>query len=409
MAENELWSGINIMSPQEMEESMGGETREETISNEEEREEVIDNKDDNKDDDNPTITGPTSTEEDEDFENSDNNSDNDNPPEEGSEEERQVELNKYGALIKDLQAEGVLSGLEGEELEEKLKDASMDTIKELMTDTVEEAFKAKEKKWKNSFSGSKKRFLEIEDSFDNADYAIQMAQRLDYLDNLDESSIEDNVNLQKQLYAEHLRSKNFTDDEIRESLEEAEAIDKLGEKAKKALPALREQANTVVAQSKEQKVKRQQEMAKQHEQEYNKLMESIDSKDEFIPGLKLNKTVREKIKENITSPVHKDEDGREYTSLMYKQKRNPSEFQMLINYYDSIGLFNIGNDNSFKPDISKLKNVAKSKAVGELDKVLQREESQGVGRTNSQQGSKQTESALDLLQKAYGDKTKKRN
>lgn len=405
MADNELWSGINIMSPEEMESNMGGENHEETAL-EREEENV-----DNEENENPTIEGPASTEEDGDFENLDNTAseDDNDPPENGSEEERQTELNRYGALIKDLQADGILTGLEGEELEEKLKDASVDTIKELMTNTVEEAFKAKEKKWKNSFSGSKKRFLEIEDSFDDADYAIQMAQRLDYLDNLDEGSIEDNVNLQKQLYAEHLRSKNFTDDEIKESLEEAEAIDKLGEKAKRALPALREQANTVVTQSREQKLQRQQEMAKQHEQQYNSLMESIDSKDEFIPGLKLNKTVKDKIKENITAPVHKDKEGREYTSLMYKQKRNPSEFQMLINYYDSIGLFNIGSDNSFKPDISKLKNVAKSKAVNELDKVIQREESQGVGRRNSQQGSKQTESALDLLERAYGNKNKKRN
>ncbi len=400
MADNELWSGISIMSPEEMESSVGGEPK--PASTEEEIDDTtIENTNE------PSIVEPVSTEADEEFDNNLEEPATKNDVDD-SEEERQVELNKYGALIKDLQADGILSGLEGEELEEKLKDASVDTIKELMTNTVEEAFKAKEKKWKDSFSGSKKRFLEIEDAFDDADYAIQMAQRLDYLDNLTEDVVSGDSNLQKQLYAEHLRSKNFTDEEIRESLEEAEAIDKLGEKAKKALPALREQATSVVQQSKQQKLQRQQEMAKQHEEQYNNLMKDIDSRDEFIPGLKLNKTVKEKIKENITAPVHKDEDGKEYTSLMYKQKRNPSEFQMLINYYDSIGLFNIGKEGSFKPDISKLKNVAKSDAVNELDRVLKREDSRGAGRNVSQSPSGKTESTLELLERAYGKGNKKR-
>lgn len=393
MKNNELWSGISIMSPEEMENNIGEESNVEEPTEETTIE-----------DEGASIVEPSSAEQQKVFDTQDN--DNKEPISEDnsesfSEEERQVELNKYGALIKDLQADGILSGIEGEELEEKLKDASVDTIKELMTNTVEEAFKAKEKKWKNSFSGSKKRFLEIEDAFDDADYAIQMAQRLDYLDNLTEDIVSEDTNLQKQLYAEHLRSKNFTDEEIKESLEEAEAIDKLEEKAKKALPALKEQADYVVQQSKQQKLQRQQEMAKQHEEQYNKLMKDIDSRDEFIPGLKLNKTVKEKIKENITAPVHKDKDGKEYTSLMYKQKRNPSEFQMLINYYDSIGLFNIGKEGSFKPDISKLKNVAKSNAVNELDRVLKREESRGEGRNISQSSAK-TENVLGLLEQAYG-------
>ena len=404
MADNELWKDISIMSADEMESSMGGEspsTEEEVSDASEENQEG--EREDNSNNEEFTITEPDSTESSENFENNESPKE---PSKDQSEEKRQKELNKYGALIKDLQQEGVLTGVEGDELEEKLQDASIDTIKELMKETVDDAFKAKESQWKKSFSGSKKRFLEIEDSFDDTDQAIQMAQRLDYLDSIDENTISENETLQKQLYAEHLRSKNFSDEEIAESLEEAEAIDKLGEKAKRALPALREQANTVVEQSKEQKIKRQEEMAQQYEEQYNKLMENIDSKDEFIPGLKLNKTVKEKIKENITAPVHKDEEGKEYTSLMYKQKRNPSEFQMLINYYDSIGLFNLGKEGNFKPDVSKLKNVAKTKATNELDKVLAREEQQGVGRRNSDSTSSQTESVLDFFEEAFKKKKK---
>jgi hypothetical protein len=91
---------------------------------------------------------------------------------------------------------------------------------------------------------------------------------------------------------------------------------------------------------------------------------------------------------------------------MYKQMRNPSEFEMLINYYDTLGLFNLDKEGKFKPDISKLKNIAKTKAVSELDQVLSQEEERGLGRQTSVGVSKKTESALDLLKAAYGKRNK---
>ena len=134
-------------------------------------------------------------------------------------------------------------------------------------------------------------------------------------------------------------------------------------------------------------------------------MSTIEEREEFVPGLKLNKLSKEKIKSNITTPVYKDpKNGKEYTSLMYKQMRNPNEFQMLINYYDSIGLFNLDKGGKFTPDISKLKNIAKTKAVSELDKVLSRENELGTGRGNSNPSSQTTQSALDLLEAAYSRK-----
>ena len=95
-------------------------------------------------------------------------------------------------------------------------------------------------------------------------------------------------------------------------------------------------------------------------------MENIDKKEAFIDGLNLNKTIREKIKNNIINPVHEDENGNKLTSLMYKQMKNPSEFDMLINYYDTLGLFNLDKQGSFKPDVSKIKAAVKTKVSGSI-------------------------------------------
>lgn len=396
--ENDLWNGISIMSPEEVNNSASGEN--DTVEDVDTNEQVT--VEDPKED---FLTDPG-----EDGEGNDNGfkvetvDDSESDSGTDSEEERQIELNKYGALIKDLQEEGILTTKEGDDLEEELKDASIETIKKLMGETINEAFKAEKENWKKGFSGAKKRFLEIEDSFDNTDYAIQMAQRLDYLDSLDESTIQEDVNLQRQILAEDLRNRNYSEEDIREEIEDAEAIGKLEAKALKSLPNLKKSAEEVVKISEQRKQEKLENLSKEQEKQYNTLMETIDSTEELIPGLKLNKVIKDKIKNNITTTVYQDKQGREYTSLMYKQHRNPTEFQTLINYYDSIGLFNIGKDNKFRPDISKIKNAAKTKAVSELDKVLQREESQGVGRGNSYSGSSKTESVLELLKRAKGKK-----
>lgn len=382
-----LWEGISIMSPQEMEQGYSEPEAKEEAPTEEKKE-----------DDGLTIS-PVST----DTEVIDNNEE---PSIETTSsetiEDRQVSLNKYSALIKDMINDGVLTGPEGDELEELLKDASTDTIKSLMTHTVEKAFKAKENNWKNSFSGAKKKFLEIEDAFSDADTAIQMAQRLEFFEGVSEADLKEDTNLQKQMYFEYLKSKNFSDADAYEAIEDADAVNKLEEKALRALPELRREAQGYVEQSRQQKKAYQEKLQKDYEENYKRLMSTIDEKDEFVSGLKLNKISRDKIKANITTPVYKDpKSGQEYTSLMYKQMRNPNEFQMLINYYDSIGLFNIDKEGKFNPDISKLKNVAKTKAVSELDRVLARDNELGTGRGNSNPASQTTQSALDLLEAAY--------
>ena len=60
----------------------------------------------------------------------------------------------------------------------------------------------------------------------------------------------------------------------------------------------------------------------------------------------------------MTTAVYKDQNGTEYTELGNKQRQNPQDFDMLVNYYEQLGLFNM-KDGKFSPDISKLKNIAK--------------------------------------------------
>lgn len=308
----------------------------------------------------------------------------------------------YKALMKELVSAGILTAAEVEQLDEL--PGTLDTIKELMNKTVQTNFKSAEENWKKNLPAAKKRFLEIEDAFDETDQAIMMAQRLEFFDNLNVEDVKTNVDLQKQIYFEQLKSKNFSDEDAIEAINDAVETNKLTQKALKAIPELKAESEAIVQESRVAKDNKTKAEIAAQTKAFENLLTNIDSRESFIDGLNLNKVSKDKLKSNILNPVYVDpQSGKELNSLMYKQQRNPVEFEMLINYYDTLGLFNLDNKGNFKPDISKLKAVAKTSAINELDKVIANEDRR-VGRNTSVETSKKTEDALTLLERAFKNK-----
>jgi hypothetical protein len=382
----ELFEGLQIMSPEELNSAVKAETNEEEgEAKEVEAFEIKPVVSEKGDDDTTAETKeqPTTKET------------------SGSNENKNEVV--YKALMKELVNAGVLTIEEMEKLDEL--PGTFDSIKELVNKTVETNFNAKQENWKKGLSPEKKRFLEIEDAFDETDQAILMAQRLEFFENVNTDQIKEDENLQKQIYFDLLKAKNFSDQDAIEAIEDAVAVNKLEEKALKAVPELKSQAQKVVQESKsirDQHTKAQQEA---QTKAFEDLLSNIDTRDAFIDGLNLNKISKDKLKSNIMNPVYKDpKSGKEFNSLMYKQQRNPVEFEMLINYYDTLGLFNLDKEGKFKPDISKLKSVAKTAAINELDKVIAAEEQRGVGRNTSVETSQKTEGILSLLERATSRK-----
>ena len=392
MAKEELFEGIQIMTPQELESSMSsGETNtgDDNSSSDSNENGAIDLED-------TSVFAPINKSTDDD----DSNIEPTGNTDKGSSNNNEV---IYQALIKEMVDNGILSVEEGEDASEL--PGSLDTIKSLMEKTVDSKTNEKQEKWKNSLSKSKKRFFEIEDAFDDDDMAIQMTERLEFFDSLSTEQLAENPDLQKQIYHQYLLGKGFSEAEAKEEVEDADALAKLEDKASKALPSLRKEANDFVEKSRTAKTEAIENKKVKAQEAFDNLIKNIESKESFIDGINLNKVAREKLKENITKPVHTDESGKQYTSLMYKQKQNAAEFEMLINYYDSIGLFNMDKKSgSFKPDISKLKAEAKTRAINEIDKVIAKDNARGVGRNTSVETSKNTSDILNALDGAFGKK-----
>jgi hypothetical protein len=385
--EDELFEGLQIMTPQELESSMSsGETN---------------TQDEGSENSNPNGDGIEGNEGFITPINKTATNDDDTP---SSSTSATTSTNEaiYQALIKEMVAAGTLTVEEGEDASEL--PGSLDTIKSLMEKTVDAKTNAKQEAWKNSLSKSKKRFFEIEDAFDDDDLAIQMTERLEFFDNLSAEQLSENPALQKQIYHQYLLGKGFTEAEAKEEVEDADSLAKLEDKANKALPALRKEANDYVEKARFAKTEAVETNKRQAAEKFENLIKAVETKESFIDGINLNKVAREKLKENITKPVHTDEQGRQYTSLMHKQKQNAAEFEMLINYYDTIGLFNMDKSGNFKPDISKLKAVAKTKAINEIDRVIAESDKRGVGRNTSVETSQSTNDLLNALSSAFGNK-----
>lgn len=398
---SDLFEGLQIMTPQELESSMGETEQSTDVSNEgfnliepnTQKYETSEEKDEEPGESNSTSDSAETTNI------VDTNQTQSSDSHGNSNADKSAAL--YKAFIKDMVKDGLISIEDGEDLEALPGNA--ETIKELMNKTLDKKFQEKQEAWKNSLPKAKKRFLEIEDAFDSEDHAIQMAERLEFFDSLSDDDL-DNEKVQKQIYFEYLKSKDYTDEEANEEIEDADALGKLREKVDKALPHLKKQAESFITQSREQKIKAHQANQEKVTEQFNKLISTIDEKESFIDGIQLNKIAKDKLKANITQPVYTDEKGRQYTSLMNKQRSNPAGFEMLINYFDTLGLFNMDKSGNFKPDISKLKNVAKTKAVSELERVIEADEKRGVGRNTTLDTSEKSQSILSMLEKAMKDK-----
>ena len=380
----DLFEGLQIMSPEELNAVVESEKNSEGEETETETK---------PDDDSEGMFKPVASEE---GEGSYENTKNSTETTTATSNEKSEAI--YKGLIKELVESNIITAAEADKLDEL--EGSLDTIKELMNKTVQTNFKQAEQQWKDNMPAAKKRFLEIEDAFDETDQAIMMAQRLEFFESIDEESIKSDENLQKEIYFDLLKSKNFSDEQAIEAIQDAIEVKKLESKALKAIPELQNQANAVVTQAKEYKAAMTKKQVDQQNKAFESLISNIDGRQSFVEGMNLNKISKDKIKQNILNPVYKDKKtGTEYNSLMYKQTRNPVEFEMLINYYDTLGLFNLDKEGKFKPDISKLKQVAKTKAINDLDKIIASED-RNVGRNTSVETSEKTGNILDMLERS---------
>jgi len=303
---------------------------------------------------------------------------------------------RYTALAKELYDEGLIDEFNEEDFE-----GTLDDLKNLFSKKIDKITDEKMNSYINSFSGAKRRFLEIGDAFDDDALAYQVAQDIEFFNQITEEHLDKNEKVQTRIYSQYLRSLGKSPEEIEEDIIEAKELGKLSAKAKRVFPQLKEAAEQFVEQSREQKAKAIEDNKKMQEEAFNSMLSTIDNKEIMLDGISFTKRHKDKLKEIMTTPIVKHSSGRLLNDIGAKQMKNPQEFEVLLNYYNMLGLFNTDKEGNFKPDISAIKKAAKSKAVKDLDRIIEEDSDLSLNNSNNKGNiNADSESIINFLKKA---------
>src|SRR5690606_31615938 len=122
----------------------------------------------------------------------------------------------------------------------------------------------------------------------------------------------------------------------------------------------------------EQKQQQQLQQKQYQEKIDNDLKNAIYNKDEIINGMKLNKTVKDRVYNAITKIVARNENGIAENQLMKDRRENPIEFDTKLYYLYEL-------TNGFK-DFSKIVSKSESKATATLEEQLRKNKFTGSER-----------------------------
>ena len=290
---------------------------------------------------------------------------------------------------------GVLTTFSPEEYEQIVKEtgSEAEALIELNRRTIE----AEVEVYKEESESEYKAFLEARDAGVNLnDWAAVQDNKKRYAKITDED-LESNDKLQKQLITEDLKKRGFDETDIIDTLESYEDTNKLASMSKKSLKNLKKVEDEKEEALKTSAIEQEKNAAKAAKQQVDDLKKEITRVDEIIPGLKLNKQVKDKILQNITTPVKTLDDGRQLNAVMVKRANDPIKYAILEAYFVEQGFF----DGKFDKFVAK----AKTNAVKDLESKITGDTSYHTGKAAlNDRGSDELDKDYELGWKRFGKK-----
>lgn len=211
-----------------------------------------------------------------------------------------------------------------------------------------------------------------QEGYDSLEKGISLAEYQQHQDNIDTLEgintdiLRDDIELSKKIIYQDYISQGLGEKRamslLKKSIDAGE--DSLFEDATESLESLK-----IVEAKRMEKValQRQEELTaniKAQEKIDNDLKNSIYNTNEYIKGMKLNKTIQDRVYNSITKVVGKSPTGVMENQLMKDRRENPVDFDSKLYY-----LYEITNGFS---DFSKIANKSESKAISKLERELRR-------------------------------------
>jgi hypothetical protein len=187
------------------------------------------------------------------------------------------------------------------------------------------------------------------------------------LSNITEDSLRDDLQLAKSIIKRDLENQGLDANKTSRMLKRLIDLgdDALIEDSLESLESLKEFENRQIDIEKTNYTKRiEQEKVEQQNLE-NSLRETIYDSKELIKGLKLTKSIQDKVYKNITEVIGKSPEGEFENKFMKDRRENPLEFETRMHMFYEL-------TNGFK-DFTKLSRPATSNAVRDLEKIARQQ------------------------------------
>ena len=214
------------------------------------------------------------------------------------------------------------------------------------------------------------------------------------LDSISDETLEDNVDLQKKLNREYFKATTkFSDAKIEKEIQRLADLDELFDSSLEAKEALKELNKEKEAQKIEEAKQNRLIAEENYRKQINQLNERVNKTTEIIPGIKISEKEQKELFKAITTPV--ETRGSELLNqVMLVREKDPIGFEMKLNYYIKLGLFNE------TPDISKLTQTLQTKTVSKLEKQLEETAKKNLNKASG--SSRQSSEDSDILKAAGG-------
>jgi len=311
-----------------------------------------------------------------------NITDSDDTTEDSVDTEETVDADSSGELFKAFGSTLVEKGVFSEEL---FKDFD-GTIDGLVT-AVDREIGYGIESYKESLPNILKELIDNYEEGVPLDQLISTKSREISFNNITDSKLEEDTNLQKEIVRQYLESTGLKENKINKLIETYEDTDELFSEAKDALGEIKD-----LLKKEEAYIKKQQEqerkVAEQRTKELLNTVETTISKtEEIVPGIKLNDKVRKEIYSSMTQPTGRDTEGNPVNKVMEIRAKDPIKFEMTLHYLASLGIFEGKWD--------KVISTAKTSSVKELEKLIKSNDNKFSG--SGKASIPASKSSADLL------------
>lgn len=342
-----------------------------------------------KDDDKPIIPSDSDEDTDDDSTDSDEDDDSDEDgqePDDGDDNDDSNDSDDDGAddtsspltpYAKMLVEEDILPGLNLEEF-----DGTAEGLKSAMTEEIHSGIE----NYKSKLPEPVKALINDYEDGVPFDEILKIKSEQISVSNIKEESVREDEDLQKKIITNlYKKTTRFSDEKIKKTIDRLDNIGDLEDEAVSALSELKEitadEERVAVAKAK----KDREEQEKAYKETLTKTIEYIENAKEFVPGQKVSKAIREKIKQNMTIPVGYDQNGNPVSKLANHLSKDPIQSEIMLNY-----LFEITNGFS---DFSAFGRGQKSKVMKELENASKEIDE----KSRSKGGTKRKKSTGDFM------------